>query len=320
MEKILDDIKLILQKRNFISMINDGINHYELSPGIPNIGNTCFHNSAMQILYLMREFVDYIITDEIRNQYLSNQKALAVIDLLRVMKKKASNTSNNVLIPSELTAVKSDICYYDPEYQPGGQGDVYEVLRKILFDFAESTSDPIDPRRNFIFKCKNYTCIQPGCDPADYKKWLAIPKIVPGYVPSFKGISGNPEKIEQLQTVIESMFSVQVTDKIIEKYECTDFNKYVIIHFNVGDETHRIDLPDQIKLEQKLYQLIGISYYIGSGSSGHYWTCIKYDSKWYEYNDAYRSGPMNQFDKSYLADGIGHGIPRVCLYKSIKTA
>ncbi len=61
MEKILTEINTIIRRKNNINNLINIINtpSYQLSPGLANIGNTCFHNAAMQlcIQYRMLQIV-----------------------------------------------------------------------------------------------------------------------------------------------------------------------------------------------------------------------------------------------------------------------
>lgn len=81
LELLGNDVKTIKPK---------GIDHNKIPPGIKNFGNTCFHNSAIQLLYRVEELRDFVIDDNIAKQY-TNKNILQIINLLREMNGRANN-------------------------------------------------------------------------------------------------------------------------------------------------------------------------------------------------------------------------------------
>ena len=135
-ETILNNIELIYKRKEDIDKIMEQIGYklttvgdYKIPPGIQNFGNTCFHNSTMQLLYRIKELSKFIIHPKINAQYKDNM--VPFIDLLKIMNDKSNNNSNQV-ISSESDLVTGKICPMIKGYTKGTQQDAVELLLKIL--------------------------------------------------------------------------------------------------------------------------------------------------------------------------------------------
>jgi len=78
-DQIMDDINL--QKYKLISYNYDNM----IPPGIDNQGNTCFHNSVMQLIYRIQELRNFLINDTIKGQYNDHSAIHGFVKLLKLM-------------------------------------------------------------------------------------------------------------------------------------------------------------------------------------------------------------------------------------------
>ena len=311
---ILDKInQLVIKKKLYFKY-----DSYKLAPGITNIVNTCFHNSAIQLLYRMSDLVAYLIRNDIRMEYSLDNNMNAVIELLTLMVKKSDNLANNVINDNELDMVQNYICKFIPNYKKNDQGDALELLKYILNALCctnyntQKKHNDLDPRVSFAYKHTNYMCLTNDCDTKNYKLWDQVEN----YYNSALLLSMNPTNLNySIEKRLENFTKFKKSSPTPSKIDL-DFGNYIIFdieqyqmgtNINFKKIKHKIPLENFIIVNSKKYELIGITYYQGSGSVGHYYAYIKYNNKWYEYNDSYRSAPKDDYDKNYLVNDDPNG-------------
>jgi ubiquitin C-terminal hydrolase len=332
----------------------------KIPPGIPNVGNTCFHNSVAQLFYRMTEITNFITIDKIQNQYKKESPINSFIGLLKLMK------NNNLDRASLNNLVMGNICPIIPIYNRGTQQDADELLNSLLRglfpdcpDHYLNIDDPKickkvneniviskkfpknDPRNFFRFKKDYEFCetdlITDDLDKIDdvtlkrnltscnlFKKHKTIVEIILQYNPMEHKSQNISIGINNLIEPIITNNNNNIKKLFIIHYKVHDVSKYIFIHLesfkydlhgNSTKKSHKVILDD-IKLNNNTYKLVGIIYHIGTSiNSGHYVANIKYDNKWYEFNDSIVT-PLDSYDKNYLK-GNGNKLPYIVLYERI---
>lgn len=120
---ILSNIDIILKRKNNIDQIMNYSRHYKyklitykydnmIPPGITNIGNSCFHNSIIQLFYRIYELRDFLISNKIKNQYSDNSTVIhGFINLLNLMYDLRKDNTGQIITDQKLKDRNIDIRY-----------------------------------------------------------------------------------------------------------------------------------------------------------------------------------------------------------------
>ena len=354
----MSTINFILDTLDVIYNYDKKIDQIKIPPGLPNVGNTCFHNSVIQLFYRMLEITNFITNDKIKSQYKRSSPINSLIEVLQLMK------SNNLNKSSFSNLVMRGVCPLIPLYYRGTQQDANELLTYILtglfpdcpdhhlennnIEICKKVNGNIivikkfpknDPRNLFRFKLDYEYCETniKGDDIDNINK-----KSLDEYLHScnsFKKSKTDIENIlfyiphsnkslnEGINNLIEPVIKRKnnLNKLFIQKKKLVEVSKYLIIalksfeydmYGNSKKKPHKIILDD-IKINNNIYELIGIVYHIGmSINSGHYITNIRYDNTWYEFNDRFIT-KLDSYDKNYLEEGYSAKLPYIVLYERI---
>ena len=307
-----------------------GTSTYKFAPGIANIGNSCFYNSVIQLLYRAVELRDYLID----NVDSFDQPTSDVIKLLIYMK-NSTNSLNSDFMKKKFEKTK---CFFDWE---GAQEDASEYLIKIVnVKLKNNASYWIETDvKSFIESNNIYSYCDTGLtkDSYDEQKLRKIKNECDtknGYRPAASIIPENMISlpIEDANSVQESinLFMNPTIEHIIKSknlilkektyhIEKIKLNpaKYLLLtlkRFNYNKYTKKItkinkfiELNDLLNINGKKYKLIGHVNHIGETlTGGHYVTYIKANNKWYVYDDI----SVNNLD-----GGSTQGTPYIILYE-----
>ena len=123
--KPLTEIKPILStiKSKFPLLPIKKAGQFKLSPGINNYGNTCFANSAFQLLYRIEELTNFLIIDKINNQYKPESYSIKLINDILIKLKDQQYINDTKPICSILESYRN---------ASASQQDSGEFIRKIL--------------------------------------------------------------------------------------------------------------------------------------------------------------------------------------------
>ncbi len=173
-QQLLNDINILYERKKNIKALFDLlnnktevdiisiikpqiINNTKIPPGIINYGNTCFHNSAIQLLYRIEELRDFIINQNIINQY-NNVEIKKIIELFAIMKSHSKDSISFDYI-NENELILNHTCYILPEIQKYykkynnrnyRQQDVEEFINIILVKLNLDCAIPMNDW-NFIY-------------------------------------------------------------------------------------------------------------------------------------------------------------------------
>ena len=264
-----------------------------ISVGLENCGNSCFMNSAIQMLFAIDEFREFILQSSInKSQVLS-----ALQNIFKLMKSSKSYVQSNSLINSFKILQKS----YPENIPWGGQGDSQEFLSYLI--------DQVDAIK-ILFKCE--------LDTSSYCKNNnnIITKEEVRKDPSLL-ISLDISKGNSLSDLIDQYRNVEKLDKSSGLSRCSQNNsyiennivipknnKYLFIQLQRSIYTQRgqqfvdkkINIEQHIKINNTKYTLLNVILRTGSNTSGHYINATYKDGKLFKvYNDAHVSQNLGNF-------------------------
>lgn len=135
--QITENINVINNRKKILELLIDKLDehiykagNYKLSPALKNMGNTCFHNSIMQLIYRVEELIPFITHDNIIGQYKDSTQLWYIIDIFKKMYLNIGNA--DFLNATDLENVVEYSCSIIPTYTPFQQADAGEFLILIL--------------------------------------------------------------------------------------------------------------------------------------------------------------------------------------------
>ena len=320
-------------------------NKISKSPGLVNIGNTCFHNSIAQLFHRMVQITNFIIQPIIIQQY-NDPYFIAFMTLLKLMHNNFTPEENNYLSTNLIgNLVLNKICpILGKSYIPGHQADSKELLQ-ILLDRMTINCVNTALNINKSELCKINTFIDEDGDQIKVVK------------PRYKFPEQDPRNLTNITveyyfngTKLDISNNINMLDIRLYKYQVNDINQllqqyqndydiqqirddngilafytnfvikpngYLIIGLDLtaadGSKiNHNIYLNSNIILNNTNYELIGFVAHAGILQAGHYIAYIKYNNTWFLYDDETIS-KVNSKD----AYKITNFIPYILLYQDV---
>ena len=280
--------------------------------GIPNIGNTCYLNSAIQLFLRLNVLTKFIKINNFNNNILHSYK--------NFLNEYSLNKPNPSLI-------KNLIQYKNTQFNGFGQNDAHECLLALIdiindalndehknkiHTFIGNTNIPIKNLLNNILdihlvstlKCStcNYISITNHCE-----KILSVP------------ITNETNKLEECIDLFETGEYLTENNKwkcdkcneyvcAYKKFTINCYPKYLLIHlkrFNIiGNNIHKINksiyIPNKLNLHNYNYCLTSYILHSGGPGGGHYVNYFIKNNKTFLFND-------NTFSETNNYENIENG-------------
>lgn len=301
--------------------------------GLTNLGNTCFVNSCIQILFHTYELCEYYENIKLDG----TQESLLIKELFDL--KEILWSKRCVVSPNRFISILHEISLKKGALSFSGffQNDATEFLL-FIFENMHScfpkfkTNKPIVDAKDINSVCTNYLVTLMNRD--EYSK---INSIFYGLkatllVKDKKIQSINPETffifhlpIPSCETTLENCIELYLKDELLEgengiinpetqKHEDTikktqlcnlpsvliiDFQRFKMTSGLKKNQTMIqynpfLDLSKFLKEEKCKYELYGVINHMGGIYGGHYTCCIKnMNKKWYHYNDTIVKEALN---------------------------
>ena len=278
--------------------------------GLNNVGNTCFMNSALQLLVNCTVLSKFMLNNDFKSKKLNCYKQFL-----------KDYYSNKVITPNSVKLLVSDqnSIFYGYEQQ-----DAHEFLVYLLDIISEELIEEHKTNPNnvlgidmcnlvkVIFNTNISSIIY--CEETDDKSKTKVGENILSLAIGSKRTTLEEclekfQKIEQL-TGDQKWFN----DKDKKYYDAykrlyiKSYPKYLIIHFKRFEYTrfsrknnNEVEMNENILLNKDNYKLRSIVFHMGSTGGGHYISLVNKDNKWMLCNDSSVSEISNISD--YLNKG-----------------
>jgi ubiquitin C-terminal hydrolase len=293
------------------------------SNGLNNLGNTCFFNSILQLLFQCTVLNKLIISNNINSGLISYYFKFI----------STYSNSTNSFSPSDIIAYVDKILGRTNYQQEDAEQYLNYIIDSITDELKEWTKQnmisnvtiqnknlTLDKLINSLFTIdikKHIIC--PNCNHVSISKEYCNKLYLP--IRS----NSDPTKSNPIKSNLLTLIDEYTNETLDEsnKYKCERCAEYVRAHLYreiISIPKYLIivlkrysnsntKLNDQIQIEQKIiinnkkYYLRGIVYHMGSTSGGHYVYYGNKNNNWYLYNDS----SVQVQSESNINSIIGHG-------------
>tara|TARA_Y100000991_G_C21937092_1_gene333509 strand:+ start:266 stop:1204 length:939 start_codon:yes stop_codon:yes gene_type:complete len=236
--------------------------------GIKNIGNTCFINALLQLLFHSKPFETLFQKINLQNNSLSAEESL--VEALRKTYFNYKQQENGKAIsPYDFRdwLSKNFISNDGPAFKKGQQNCSRDLFTSLLASISEVIPEGFNDLRNqYLLQGQDEPLlllreqqIENAKDVKDaleaYIKQTSLETRLPNYL---------------MLSLVREGYSI--------KEAKTSYNKKEINFSQV--------LEVKLEEESKKYNLEAIICKSGKTKSGHYWSYVKIKNKWYEFNDS----------------------------------
>ena len=237
--------------------------------GLPNYGNTCYFNAALQCLLQIPQLSNYMIlkTFEKENKLLleyqnivksywtSSESSINILKLLKLFINRFSQFNNN----NQNDSQEVFICFL--EFLDTSCED---FIKKICFSKMEQTTI-----------CKDETSIK--------EEFTTIHFLYPTKETSLNDLI---TKFQDWNTIDNYRDTKNVTHYVATtRTIIKDPSPIMTFSFRMYERKIRIELEEKIKINNFNYDLFGIVTHLGSIKGGHYISYTKHKNIWYMKDD-----------------------------------
>lgn len=315
--------------------------------GLVNLGNTCFANAALQLIFSMSELRDYFMSDEMWEKDLitlcKNKQCKTEDDILNIVKKyfcvifyKLLSVSGDVKNPIPIFGL---LRYRNPNngIQFGAQNDSHEFLSLILNDlndeiFRIKNGLDVDDKK-ICNNCKSIITdllnvkFKVNLDYLTYDKKEELEQdnlyFILNLKPENKTIQDSINEYLKEETIKGFYETPDKETEIKKLISIKSTSKYLLFHIarfsqNNGSTsknnqpleiTEIINIP--VEDQNKTYELMSVVVHNGSLSGGHYYNYSKREGEWYCFNDS----SVSKTELDNVLSSVSSGSAYIVLYK-----
>ena len=251
--------------------------------GLKNLGCTCYMNSLIQQFFMNKKLRENLINPE------KNQKINELFHNLQYLLSEMKFTSKNFLEPK--TFFNSITDYENNQLKAFNQMDVDEFFN-LLTDKCESNIF------NKYYEGKltsSYTCDECKNESLSTQSFLTIDLQIKGKKDikeslntffSNETLDGDNkyqcEKCKKKVKAIKNTFISEFPINLLLVLKRFEFDYETYIKKKIYDY---YEFSEQIEIQKNKYNLKGIIIHQGNADYGHYFSVIKHNNKWIEFND-----------------------------------
>ncbi|EPR79377.1 Ubiquitin carboxyl-terminal hydrolase [Spraguea lophii 42_110] len=283
--KIHDNFTLNFRRKIIFSKHEEKI--YKILPcyyikGIQNLGNTCYVNSVLQILFIPK------IRDNFLEVYDLKKDSL----LYSLIELYTQIYSSTLLIPNYfLEKIFLELPYFQNDLQHDSHEFFTSLLNHIHHEL--SSKDICNcPVHNIFYgillseiKCFNCTKITSIKEEflslsLNLKKYHRVNDMLLDFF-SKENVEGVCCKECNTITTIQKTIKIQKYPSILSIH----FNRFLFKENKLSKNNRAISYNHIITVDDRVYKLLGAICHDGTIESGHYYSVVRYNSNWYLMND-----------------------------------
>ena len=321
-----------------MEIINEQNNKIEYNFGLLNIGNTCYANSAFQLLFTIEELREYILDDNNWEEQLKEmciKKGISkdedVVGLIKqyfiIILYKFLTIPGDVKNP---TCLFSLFKYKNPNsnFNIREQNDSHEFLN-ILIDNLEEE----------FYKLKNIIPLETEIKKSEYSSILSdllniqydikLTNTKDNEIEEFKEKNNflylhlssdqNKENIQDLINKVMNNENIKVDESEFKKeIKISNTSKYLLCYLTrfigMSKNNKPVDISKIININNKKYEIVSIISHSGSTSGGHYVNYSKRKGEWYLFNDS----SVHKMSEDTVINNVSSGSAYIMLYKLIE--
>lgn len=321
-----------------MDIISEQNNKIEYNFGLLNIGNTCYANSAFQLLFTIEELREYVLDDNNWEEQLKEMCIKKGIsndeDIVRLIKQYFIIILYKFLtIPGD---VKNPTCLLslfknrnpNSNFNIREQNDSHEFLNILIDNLDEE-----------FYKLKNIIPLETEIKKSEYSSILSELlnihydiKVSNSKDKEFDEIKEknnflylhlsedqNKENIQELINKIINNESIKADDSEFKKeLKISKTSNYVMCYLTrfsgMSKNNKPIEITNIIEINDKIYEVVSIISHSGSISGGHYINYSKRLGEWYLFNDS----SVNRMSEIDVLNNVSNGSAYIILYKLIE--
>lgn len=321
-----------------MEIVNEQQDKIEYNFGLLNIGNTCYANSALQLLFSIDELREYILDDKNWENQLKEicikkgiSKDTEIVQLIKqyfiIILYKFLTISGDVKNP---LCIFSLFSYKNPNsnFNIREQNDSHEFLNMLLDNLEEE-----------FYKLKNIIPLESSIKKTEYSSILSDLLNIE-YNIKFKNTNDNSiediteknnflylhlssdENKENIQSLINKFLNNELIDnennEIEKEIKINKSSKYLLCYLTrfIGMRKNNkpVDISKIIDIDNKKYEIISIISHSGSTSGGHYINYSKRKGEWYLFNDS----SVHKMSEDTVLNNVSSGSAYIMLYKLVE--
>lgn len=321
-----------------MDIISEQNNKIEYNFGLLNIGNTCYANSAFQLLFTIEELREYVLDDNNWEEQLKEMCIKKGIsndeDIINLIKQYFIIILYKFLtIPGD---VKNPTCLLslfknrnpNSNFNIREQNDSHEFLNILIDNLDEE-----------FYKLKNIIPLETEIKKSEYSSILSdllnihydikVTNSKDNEIDEIKEKNNflylhlsenqNKENIQELINKIINNESIKADDSEFKKeLKISKMSKYVMCYLTrfsgMSKNNKPIEITNIIEINNKIYEVVSIISHSGSISGGHYINYSKRLGEWYLFNDS----SVNRMSEIDVLNNVSNGSAYIILYKLIE--
>lgn len=321
-----------------IEQFIDNDQHYNF--GLLNIGNTCYANSALQMLFSIPELRNYLLDDNNWEEQLKNiclkNNCQTEEDVLNTIKKyysiilyKFLNNNGDVKNPYVIFGLM-DYRNKKIHFNVGEQNDSQEFLSVILDNLNEEfykLKKEMNLSENEInMDCKSIVTDLLNVEYSVNLKYLNnnVNEIIKQNTlflilhlkPEFKTIQDSIDdviKTEKVDGFYEKVENKTKIEKTVNISQTSDYLLCHIVRFKNNREKNNqpLQILNDIKINDNVYEVMSIISHSGGINGGHYINYSNRKGEWLLFNDS----NVSVVNKESVLNSCSNGSAYVVMYK-----
>lgn len=316
----------------------DDNQHYNF--GLLNIGNTCYANSALQMLFSIPELREYLLNDANWEEHLKNiclkHNCQTESDVLNIVKKyysiilyKFLNNKGDVKNPYVIFGLL-DYRNRKIHFNVGEQNDSQEFLSVILNNLNDEfyklkkemdiDTEEVDMKSESIVSDLLNLEYTVDLEYLDYDKSETVKQnnlfLILHLKPGFKAIQDSIDHISETEVIDGFYEKVENKTKIKKTVNISKTSEYLLCHIvrfknNREKNSQPLQILDNIKINNKVYEVVSIVSHSGGIGGGHYINYSNRKGEWFLFNDS----NISKVNKEDVLNNCSSGSAYIVMYK-----